>query len=170
LQANQRDIGLWVAAHLAAQVRYRLGDLATAERAERVAVERRRPWATSAAPDQRDLNERVTWLAMAVARQGRAAEAAGIITPVVKFQRELTRQNHGDQWQPLELAAALYAEALSDPQKSSALLHEAATLVDGLSPRLQSLNDVRQRRVRIQQAQSGRSAQRGAASAVRSAG
>ena len=90
---------------------------------------------------------------MAQARQGRSTEAAQTIAPIVKLQRELAARNHGDQWLPLELACALYAEALSDSKRGSALLREAAALVDGLAPTLRPLHDVRQWRERIRQAQ-----------------
>ena len=82
-----------------------------------------------------------------------SAAAAQAIAPVVKFQRELAAKNHGDQWLPLELAGALYAEALSDPARRAALLGEAAALVNGLSPQLRTVYDVRQWRERIRQAQ-----------------
>jgi len=124
--------------------------------AEREALARRKPWASSEVSDQRDVAEASTWLAMAVARQGRPAEAAQIIAPWVTYQRELAAKNHGNQWLPLELAAALYAEALGDAQRRPALLREAAALVDNLAPPLRPLHDVRQWRERIQQAQQGK--------------
>lgn len=55
--------------------------------------------------------------------------------------------------QPLELAAALYAQALTDPTKCGALLHEAAGLIDGLGPDVRAMHDVRQWRARILEAQ-----------------
>ncbi len=141
-QKNQQDITLWVTAHIAGRTHYRLGDFAAAEKAERMALERRRPWATDQVPDQRDLAEFSTWLAMAVARQGRTAEAAQLIAPVVKYQRELAKRNHGDVWLPLELASALYAESLTDPHRNAELLREAATLLGTLPPALQSQREV----------------------------
>jgi hypothetical protein len=74
----------------------------------------------------------------------------------VKFQRELAANNHGDRWQPLELAGALYAEALCDPKQRGPLLHEASGLIDALPATLRALQDVRQWRERIEQAQQGR--------------
>jgi hypothetical protein len=78
---------------------------------------------------------------MALARQSRSAEAAQVIAPVVKMQRDLNARNKGDRWLPLELAEALDAQALSDPQHRTALLREVATLVDGLVPAVRSLHD-----------------------------
>ena len=50
---------------------------------------------------------------------------------------------HGDQWQPAELAAALYAQALADKQQRTALLHEAVAKLDALPVTLHGLHDVR---------------------------
>ena len=102
--------------------------------------------------DKRDLGEVNTWLAMALAREGKNAEAAQTIEPVVKFQRALATRNHGDRWLPQELAAALYAQALIDTKHGAELLHEAATLMDGLPGAIKNLHDVRQWQTKIQQA------------------
>jgi AAA+ ATPase superfamily predicted ATPase len=155
LQEVQKYVTLFVAADIAGQAEYQLGNYPAAERDERVAVEARKKYLTEAVTDRRDFAEKSTWLAMALARQGHREEAAQIIAPVVKFHRELSLKNHGDRWQPLELAGALYAEALTDPKKSAALLREAAALVDGLPPSLRALHDVRRWRDRIHLAQQG---------------
>jgi tetratricopeptide (TPR) repeat protein len=155
LQASQRSISLYVASHIAGRTEFRLGNFAAAQQAERTALAARKEWGNQATPDQRDLGEVSTWLAMSLARQGRITEAAQIIGPVVKFQRELAARNHGDKWQPLEFACALYAQSLTDKKQSAALLREAAGLVDGLPPTLRALHDVRLWRDLIQQAQKG---------------
>ena len=116
------------------------------------------------------MEEVSTWLAMSLAREGKISEAAQTIGPVVKFQRELAARNHGDKWQPLELAAALYVQSLTDKNKSAALLREAAGLVDGLPPTLRTLHDVRIWRDLIQQAQKGTAALTAPPSGERSAG
>ncbi len=154
-QEIQTNVSLYLAANVAGHAEYMLGNYPAAEKAERLAVEARKKYLTEAVSDRRDVAEKSTWLAMALARQGRLDEAAQVIDPVVKFHRELAAKNHGDRWQSLELACALYAEALADPKKSAALLHEAAALVDGLPPTFRPLHDVRQWRDRIQQAQRG---------------
>ncbi len=142
-----------VTSDVAAQIEYRLGNFAAAEKLERVALQARRTWGEHTVSDQRALAEMSTWLAMAQARQGRMADAAQTMAPVVKFQRELAARNHGDQWLPLELARALYAQSLSDPARSAALLREAAKLVDGLAPTILALHDTRLWREWIRQAQ-----------------
>jgi hypothetical protein len=153
LQASQRSISLYVASHIAGRTEFRLGNFAAAEQAERTALSARKEWGNEATPDQRDLGEVSTWLAWSLARQGRLTEAAQTIGPVVKFQRELTARNHGDQWQPLELACALYVQSLTDKKQSAVLLREAAALVDGLSPTLRAMHDVRLWRDLIRQTQ-----------------
>ncbi|HKD54789.1 MAG TPA: hypothetical protein VKB72_11305 [Steroidobacteraceae bacterium] len=54
---------------------------------------------------------------------------------------------------PQELAAALYIDALTDPTHRTALLHEAAVLIDGSVPEVRATHDVRQWRTRILDAQ-----------------
>ena len=153
LQVSQRNITIFFAAHLLARSDYLLGDFAAAEQAERIAIAGRTAWGTDAVGDKRDLAEINTWLAMALARQDKLAEAARTVAPAVKLQRELAPRNHGDQWLPLELACALYARALSDPGARSALLREAAALVDHLTPEVRSVREVQLWRERIRQAQ-----------------
>ncbi len=155
VQEVQKYVSLYLAANIAGHAEYLLGNYADAERAQRQAIEARKQYLTEAVGDRRDLVEKSTWLAMAIARQGRLDEAAQVIGPVVKFQRELAAKNHGDRWQPLELAAALYAQALTDGKKRAALLREAAALVDGLPAALRALHDVRHWRERIGAAERG---------------
>jgi tetratricopeptide (TPR) repeat protein len=142
-----------MAADAAGHAEYLLGDFAAAEKAERAAVDARKKYLTDAVSDRRDVAEKSTWLAMTLARQGHLDEAAQVIDPVVKFHRELAAKNRGDRWQSLELACALYADALAEPKRSAALLREAAALVQGLPPAMQEVHDVRLWRDRIRQAQ-----------------
>jgi hypothetical protein len=92
---------------------------------------------------------------MAVARQGRLAEAAKLIAPQVQFQRDLDAKNLGDQWQHVELASALYAQSLVDTAHSAALLREAAAELDALPPAMRPLHDVKLWRDFIRAAQRG---------------
>ena len=61
---------------------------------------------------------------------------------MVKFQRENAAKNHGDQWLAVELATALYAQALAEDHGQAALLHEAGAEVEALvrEPRVRWLN------------------------------
>ena len=106
--------------NVAGHAEYLLGNYAAAERAEREPIEARKQYLTEAVGDRRDLAEKSTWLAMALARQGRLDEAAQVIAPVVKFHRgaggaEIT----AIEWQPIELARALY-RAGARPTRASA--------------------------------------------------
>jgi hypothetical protein len=128
------------------------GDYAAAERAVREGIQFRKIVSNGAVQDLRELNELATWLTLALARQGRLAEAAQTIAPVVKFQRDLKPKNHGDAWQGYELANALYAQALTDPKQAPALLREATSLFNQLPASMRELHDVRQWRARIEEA------------------
>ena len=151
-QDGEKYISLYVALHVAGRAEYQLGNFAAAERAERGALEARKHWPSEATSDRRQLAELSVWLAMALARQGRFDQAADEIGPVVKFQRELATRNHGDQWQPVELASTLYAQALIDKNQRAKLLREASGILDNVSPTLRSLRDVRRWRERINDA------------------
>ena len=131
-----------------------MGDFAAAERSLGQAVKARETVGANALDDRRLLNETtITWLALAQARQGHTSDAAQTIAPVVKFDRELAARNRGDRWQPAELAAALYAQALTDPTHRAALLHEAAVLMDGLVPEVRATHEVKRWRTWISEAQ-----------------
>jgi tetratricopeptide (TPR) repeat protein len=145
----QADNALALSAHIAGQADFRLGHYTDAEKAERIAVDARHRVQDQAVSDRRDIGVKSTWLAMAIAREGRPAEAAKIIAPVVKFDREIAARNHGDQYLPVEFAGALYAEALTDNARAPALLHEAAALIDSVVPAVRAVHDVRQWRERI---------------------
>ena len=129
------------------------GNFAAAEHSGQQAVEARKAAGASAMDDRRLLNVELTWLALAQARQGHTSDAAQTIAPVVKFQRELAARNRGDRWQPQELAAALYAQALAEPPHRAALLREAAVLMDGLVPEVRATHDVKRWRAWILEAQ-----------------
>ncbi len=134
---------------------YQLGEFAAAERSELKALEARRTQGGEATDDQRRVAELVTWVALPQARQGRAADAARTLAPVIKLQAELAARNHGDRWLPLELARTRYVEALIDPAKRAVSLSEAAHLVAGLSSQVLAARETRQWRERIRAAQQG---------------
>jgi tetratricopeptide (TPR) repeat protein len=138
---------------------YQLGHFELSEHAERIALQRNAilvPFAASVLANKRDGAEISTWLAMALARQGKRPQAAQIIDPVVTFEQGLLARNRGDVWVPYELAHALYAQALAEPARRDVALRKAAALLSGLSPQLQRLHDVRQWRQWVASLQSGR--------------
>jgi tetratricopeptide (TPR) repeat protein len=138
------DSTVFLAAHVAGQANYRLGNFSEAEKDEHIAVDARHRVGDQAVQDRRDIGIKSTWLTMAIARQGRTAEAAKIIAPVVKYDREIAARNHGDQWLPVEFAGALYAQALTDKTQAPALLREAAALIDSVVPAVRGIHDTRQ--------------------------
>jgi hypothetical protein len=152
-EANEVGITAYFGLHIMGRIDYLQGNFAAAEREERQALADRTKWSTEGTQDRRDLAELSTWLAMALAKQGKLADALGTIAPVVKLQRELATRNHGDLWQPIELAAALYAQALADAPHRAGLLKEAGKLLDAAATPLQPLREVRQWRERVSKAQ-----------------
>jgi hypothetical protein len=148
-EISQTYGNLYFAQYIAGRAAYERGDYTTAEKSMRAALASRKVWGTQAIPDRRDLSEVTTWLAMAVARQGRLAEAADLIRPTVQFRRELAARNHGDQWVPVELASALYAQSLAEPAHATELRRQAAALLDVPIAAVRDLRDVRQWHQRI---------------------
>ncbi len=153
LEISLRDDALYRLSDLEGHAEYALGAFAAAEQAERVALRATQGAATYAFFDPRRTEGQVaTWLSMALARQGKRAQAARTIDPVVTTYRRLEKQNHGDQWLPLEYAEALYAQSLTDPAHRAALLRQASGLVARLIPAIARLHDTREWRARIEAA------------------
>jgi hypothetical protein len=150
-QTIQLNVTLYTLADIAGHAEYLLGEYAAAEASERLAVEARKAFLTDSVIDRRDIAIKSVWLAMSLARQGHLDEAAKVIDPVVKFGREMLSRNHGDQWVPVEVAGALYAQALTDKSRSSILLSEAARLLDSTAPAVRSTHEVRLWRERVGQ-------------------
>jgi hypothetical protein len=61
----------------------------------------------------------------------------------VKLQRDLAARNRGDQQQRIELASALYVQALTDPGRRTALLQESQRLLQSLPAPVRGLNSTR---------------------------
>jgi hypothetical protein len=122
---------------------YQLGHFAQAESAERTALKWGKVTLSQSIGDRRQMVRDSTWLAMALAREGKLKEAAQTIDPVVKFEEGLLARDHGDVFVPYELAGALYAQSLAEPAQRERLLSRAATLLRNLHPRLRKLQDVR---------------------------
>jgi tetratricopeptide (TPR) repeat protein len=155
IQESQKHLVEYISSYILGHIAYLEGDFAAAERAERAAIKARNYSAGGAVGDLRDLGECSSWLAMSLARQGRRAEALQVIAPIVKLQRDLAAKNHGDRWLPVELASALYAQALAEEHGQAALLREAAASIDGVLPSIRSLHDVKKMRGLIDVAMRG---------------
>ncbi len=127
-EVHRRQI-LFSAGDVLGQAEYLRGDYAAAEKTMRDALADRNHYPSTNDADRRDIAEVSTVLAMSLASQGKLAEARAAIAPVVQLHRGLAARNKDDYWQHLELAAALYASALSDPSKRAELLAEARRLM-----------------------------------------
>ena len=135
---------------------YQLGHFAQAETAGRAALKWGKVTLSESIADQRQMVKDSIWLAMSLARQGKSSEAAQVIDPVVRFEEGLLARDHGDVWVPYELAGALYAQSLAEPAHRARLLSRSATLLRGLAPPLQKLQDVRWMRQWVMQAMQAR--------------
>jgi tetratricopeptide (TPR) repeat protein len=142
-QEFQKFVTLNWAYNFAGQAEYQLGDFAAAEHSIQLGIDARQKWPAQSTSDQRDLANLQTWLALALARQGHSAEALKVLQPILKFQRELAARNHGDRWQPVELASALYVHALADKTHSAEHLREAAALLDAVPAEMRAMRMVR---------------------------
>jgi hypothetical protein len=121
----------------------RLGDYAAAEQSARAAKAAKEQWPIEPVTDGRQQAELSTLLALALSGQGRVADAKAVIDPAVKFSRELAARNHGDELQKLELAAALYVQALTDPARRASLLAESRGLIASVPDQMKALESVR---------------------------
>ncbi len=154
IETGQMNDALYRLSDIEGHAEYLLGDFVAAAQAETTALQANEA-AVIYIPDsgQREVAQIATWLAMALAREGKQTEAAQTIDPIVQTYRALEKKNRGDQWLPLEFAEALYAQSLTDAQHRGALLHEASGLVDHLMPAIARLHDTREWRARIEAAQ-----------------
>jgi hypothetical protein len=131
---------------------FRLGDFAAAEQNAHAAVSYRRQLPARSMLERRAAAVDSTLLAIALARLGHGAEAQEVIEPVVRFHRSLAATRHDNQTLKLEFIEALYASALANPDRSAALLDEAQSLFNTLSPEMRALRSTAYLRARIGEA------------------
>ena len=156
LQEFQKYITLFTADHAGGRAEYLAGDYAAAEKSERDALAaREQSGLTNAVQDKRDIAEATTWLSLAVARQGRSAEAAKILEPALALHRQLGAKNRGELWQHVEFAFALYAQGLADKAGGSASLSRASAMIDSLPADMRALHEIRRLRDWIAAAERG---------------
>jgi hypothetical protein len=135
-----------------AEADHDLGNLPEAESVQRKAMAIVEKLPVESDDDRRHRMEASVHLAWILAGEQRTADAAKVLEPAVRFDRELAARNHGDATQTGELAVAIYVEALTDPKRRAALLREAAALIDGMPPELRALHSMRRWRERIRTA------------------
>jgi tetratricopeptide (TPR) repeat protein len=133
----------YMANEVKAQSELALKEFGAAEQSARSALAAKERWIFDPRIDERMKAATSTWIALALAGQGELAEARQVIEPVVKLHRDLAGRNRGDQMQKVEMAGALYAQALADPPRRAALLRESRALLDGLPGPVKALNSTR---------------------------
>jgi tetratricopeptide (TPR) repeat protein len=134
------------------EAEYLQADYPAAEHTLREALEARTHWPMTTEGDRREQSEVSIMLALALIGERRDDEARRLIEPIVKYQRDLSARNHGDQQQHVELARALYAQALIDPSRRTPVLQEAAALLEAVPPQMRTLHSVRIWRDRVHDA------------------
>ena len=145
------------------QAEIALEDFEAAERSARAALAAKERWVYDPNSDTRRKAEVSTTIALALVGLGKPAEARQVIEPVVKLHRDLASRNRGDENQKVEMAAALYAQALSDPARRAALLRESQALLASLPAQMKALNSVRVWTNRVREATAEQPAGRSAA-------
>jgi hypothetical protein len=152
LQSAMRDSVLATLLDLRAHVEFNLGDFAAAAQDERASIGAVTTVSSEAPGGNRAMAQSLVLLSMALAGQGKRVEAAKLIAPIVPLYRRLSARNHGDQFLPVEFAAALYAQALVDEHARPKLIREAAQQIASVPPNIAALHDTRQWRARIERA------------------
>jgi type II secretory pathway pseudopilin PulG len=143
---------LFMANELKAQSELLLQEFPAAEQSARAALAAKEQWVVDPHTDARVKADLSTLVALALVGQDRIDEARQVIEPVVKLQRELAARNRGDQRQKVEMASALYVQALTDSGRRAALLQEARTLLAYLPAPMKSLASTRLWSERVAQA------------------
>jgi hypothetical protein len=87
----------------------------------------------------RDTANEQAFAAVVLTRLNRQPEAQPLAISALKFHRDLSRRNHDDPSQRLDLAMALYAVSVAGVGDPAAQLSEAADLVDKLPPEMKQL-------------------------------
>jgi len=132
-----------------ARVDLRLKDFTAAEQNARAAVGYRKLLPVVSMLERRAAASDSTLHAIALARIGRVAEAHLVIEPVLEFHRNLAAKRHDNQTVRLEFIEALYASALANPAQSAALLNEAQSVFNTLSPEMRALRSAAYLQTRI---------------------
>lgn len=120
-----------------------LKEYGAAEQSARAALAAKEKFTFDPRSDERTKAQLSTILALSLVGQGKPGEAREVIEPVVKLHRDLARRNQSDETQKVEMAAALYAEALADPPRRSALLRESRALLDSVPAQIKALASTR---------------------------
>ena len=159
--ARQRDLADFTvrfSQFAIADAAYALKDYVTAERAMSAVLELRAKDPPQTIGDQRNLAAERTFMALVLARLGRAEEAQKIVASTLKYERELAARNVDSAGQRFELAQALYVAAVAGVGNSSAQLAEAAAIMQKLPAEMLALRSVSVWQKRIAEEQARRRA------------
>jgi tetratricopeptide (TPR) repeat protein len=148
------DVGLATRYRALADANYNLKNYAEAERAVRQAIVYQARLPEQTLERKREAAQNQVLLALILARLDRRPEAQQAVAPALKLHRELQVRNGDDLALRIELARTLYAAALAGVGKETALLTEAAALIDGLPPSLRNLKSasLTRREIAVEQA------------------
>jgi hypothetical protein len=135
----------------------RLNDLDAAEQHARAVVRYRKQLPALSMRERRAAAADSTLAAIVLARLGQQAEARQLIAPALEFHRGLEAPRHDNQTVRLEFVEALYASALANPAESAALLDEAQTLLNTLSPEMRAMRSAAYLQARVAEARRQRS-------------
>lgn len=147
-----KNASAFMANDVKAQAEITLKEFGAAEQSARAALAAKEGWIIDPRTDERLKAGASTSIALALVGQGKLAEARQVIEPVVKLHRELAGKNRGDQIQKVEMAAALYAQALADPARRAALLQESQALLASLPASVKALASTRSWTNRVREA------------------
>jgi len=147
-----KNATLYLANELKALSELALKDYSAAEQSARLALATKEKYFVDPQTDGRVKANLSTIVALALVGQERNAEARQVIEPVVTLHRDVASHNHGDQIQKVEMASALYVLALADPQRRSASLREARSLLDSVPGPVKALVSTRAWSDRVREA------------------
>ena len=152
---NARSTALYYFNYVQGRAAFQLGDYAMAEKSALAALAARKQFQSGANFDAGEQDLESLQIALSLAAQGKTADAAKILAPVMNRRRDMQSRNHGDSDTQANLAAALYVQAAIDLAHRAASLREGAALIDALSAEYRNLFATRLWRDRIAQAQRG---------------
>ena len=134
---------------LRADIEYTLEDYTASAASARSAIEHQSSLRAQRIDDKLAANRPPVAAAMALARLGKTAEAATILGPTLRLERDLYARNHDYERQRLDYATALYAHALAEPAARAASLNEANRILHALPAEMQALTSVKRWQQRV---------------------
>lgn len=119
---------------LQAHAQYALGHPADSERSARASLAAREKWSAGGNFDKTEKAVESMVIARALVAQGKHAEAAELMKPVVAHFRDLDSHNQGDLEARAWLASALFMQGLAEPTRRAALNAEGCAILRDVPP------------------------------------